>query len=83
VLEELVREVIIHPSQLVPQEITGPGHRLILTTSLVLFSAAARARIIASRFAHRGLLQHVTVEYCPVVEGKTPARRADTPRYST
>jgi hypothetical protein len=61
----------------------GPGHRLILTTVLILFSAAARARIIASRFAHPGLLHHVTVGHCQVVEGKTPARRADTPRYST
>jgi hypothetical protein len=56
VLEELVRELIIHPSQLAPQEIIGPGHRLILTIFLILFSAAARARIISSRFAHRGLL---------------------------
>jgi hypothetical protein len=55
----------------------------MLTTALILFSAAARARIIASRFAHRGLLHHVTVGHGHVVEGKTPARRADIPRDST
>jgi hypothetical protein len=30
--------LIIHPSQLAPQEISGPGHRLMLTTALILFS---------------------------------------------
>ncbi len=52
VFEKLVRELIINPSQLAPQEIVWLRHGLILTALFILFPTAARTRLISSNLRH-------------------------------
>jgi hypothetical protein len=55
-LEKLVRQLVIHGSQLAPQEIIGLRHGLIPTAPFVLFPTAAQAWVIASNLRHGFLL---------------------------
>jgi hypothetical protein len=55
-LEQLVRQFIIHGAKLAPQEISRFCHGLGQTASFVLLATTARTGIVASYFCHRLLL---------------------------
>jgi hypothetical protein len=59
-LQQLLRQVIIHSAQLPPQEISRWHHGLILTASFVFFPTAARTRVIASNLRHHPLLHQAS-----------------------